>query len=102
MITTKQQNIATKVLLVLTAVLAALLVMKVAVKPARAQEITPAADTYSYGSTSEFSPYVAINTSSATLATTGVDQTVGYLVAVAAIGGAGAMLYLYRRQTKIS
>ena len=57
-------------------------------KPVHAQEITPAPDTYAFGSTSELSPYSVLPpaaTAVATLAPTGQDQNIGYLVAIASL-----------------
>ncbi len=70
---------------------------------ASAQEINPAPGTYSYGSTSEFSPYVALS-SSGNLAPTGDSQLYGYsAVALLALAGAGLILFSLRlsKATKI-
>ncbi len=53
--------------------------------PARAQEITPDPSTYSFGSTSEFSPYAQLQ-SSATLAPTGQDTRTPIVLAALLIG----------------
>jgi len=67
---------------------------------AHAAEITPAPGTYSYGSTSEFSPYVALTPTSSpspTLAPTGADQNVGYVAAIASILlSAGVFAYVVK------
>lgn len=88
--------------LIAIGLLVALFALLLLVRPAHAQEITPAADTYSFGSTSEFSPYVTLNTSTATLASTGADQTAGYIVVFSAAAGAGALLYIALRTKKIN
>ncbi|MFO0862266.1 MAG: hypothetical protein U0516_00920 [Candidatus Saccharibacteria bacterium] len=65
---------------------------------ALAQEINPAAGTYSYGSTSEFSPYVAL-TSSSTLAPTGADQYVGYIaIGILLLTASGIFVYAIKNR----
>lgn len=54
------------------------------VSVSRAAEITPDPSTYSYGSTSEFSPYRSLTTTTTTgegLASTGDDTKVVFLIA---------------------
>ncbi len=69
----------------------ALLISVVNMSVSIAQEINPADGTYSYGSTSEFSPYVTL-TSSGTLAPTGDSQTVGYIAALAMLLVSGGIV----------
>ncbi len=60
---------------------------------ASAQEINPTPGTYSYGSTSEFSPYVALS-SSGSLAPTGDSQVYGYgAVALLVLIGTGLISF---------
>jgi len=65
---------------------------------AHAQEITPDPDTYSYGSTSEFSPYsTLVQGSSSTLAPTGESQGIGYIaIGVLLVSSIGISFYIVR------
>lgn len=69
-----------------------------------AQEITPAADTYSFGSTSEFSPYSTLSQgSSNSLAPTGQSQFIGYIaIAAVLIIAAGTTYMLVRNKKRAS
>lgn len=81
--------------------IAALTLSLAIVTASSAQEITPAAGTYSYGSTSEFSPYVALSSSS-TLAPTGDSQTTGYLaVATLLVTSAGIIVLALRKNKSL-
>ncbi len=91
------QTMSNKIKLILVAAIALLGTLFFSYS-VNAQEITPAAGTYSYGSTSEFSPYVAL-TASTTLAPTGADQNTGYLAfAVLALAASGILLYLAKNR----
>ncbi|MBI2798562.1 LPXTG cell wall anchor domain-containing protein [Candidatus Saccharibacteria bacterium] len=96
---TNQQLDSKKLLvLVLLGVATTLLALELTALPARAQEINPDPGTYSYGSTSEFSPYVSLSASgNSSLAQTGSDQLVGYLAAGLLALGASVALYLSRK-----
>lgn len=98
----KQAFIQNKVrisLLALAVVTAALLSMFLA-KPAHAAEINPAPGSYSYGSTSEFSPYATLGQgtngggSSGSLASTGQSVAVGFAAVTTLLVLAGASVYL--------
>ena len=86
-------------MLVLAVVTAALLSLVLA-KPAHAQEINPPADSYTYGSTSEFSPYATLGQgtngggSSGSLASTGQSVAVGFAAATTLLVLAGVSVYL--------
>jgi hypothetical protein len=68
---------------------------------AHAQEITPAADTYSFGSTSEFSPYSTLSQgSSSSLAPTGQNMVIGYVAIAAVLAIAGGTTYMLVRNKK--
>lgn len=87
-----------KMLVIVATILLAILF---AAQTVHAQEITPAPGTYSYGSTSEFSPYVAL-TSSGTLAPTGDSQTTGYIaVATLLVASAGMMVLALRKNKSL-
>lgn len=92
-------------LLALAVVTAALLSLILA-KPAHAAEINPAPGSYSYGSTSEFSPYATLGQgtngggSSGSLASTGQSQMFGYLAVGLLLIGAGAVTYFTLRKRK--
>jgi hypothetical protein len=79
---------------------AALAVSLISVTASYAQEITPTPGTYSYGSTSEFSPYVAL-TSSSTLAPTGDSQTYGYIAVVALLAVSGGITLYALKFSKV-
>lgn len=80
----------------LTMVLALVFVPK-----AHAQEINPTPGTYSYGSTSEFSPYSTLSQgSSSSLAPTGQNMVIGYIAIVAVLLIAGGTTYLLVRNKK--
>jgi LPXTG-motif cell wall-anchored protein len=83
------------------AIAIALSVITSLAKPAYAQEITPTPGTYSYGSTSEFSPYVAL-TSSSTLAPTGDSQTTGYMaVGMLVLAASGIFVYVMKNRFQL-
>ena len=68
---------------------------------AHAQEITPAADSYSFGSTSEFSPYSTLSQgSSSSLAPTGQNAVIGYIALAAILALAGGATYVLVRNKK--
>lgn len=75
-------------------------------KPTHAQEINPAPGSYSYGSTSEFSPYATLGQGtnggggSESLASTGQNQMLGYLAVGLLLIGAGAVAYYTLRKRK--
>ncbi len=89
----KQYSVA-----ILIAILLIMIIGVVNSQKAHAQEITPASDTYSYGSTSEFSPYsTLVQGSSATLAPTGESQGIGYIaIGLLLVASTGISYYIVR------
>lgn len=85
--------------LIITAVIG-ILASLVIVQKAHAQEINPTPGTYSYGSTSEFSPYSTLSQgSSNSLAPTGQGQAIGYIaIAVLLIIAGGTTYALIRKR----
>ncbi|MBA3678750.1 hypothetical protein H0W80_00925 [Candidatus Saccharibacteria bacterium] len=87
-----------KSLIIIAALICALFVSLFLTQKAHAQEITPTPGTYSYGSTSEFSPYsTLVQGSSATLAPTGESQGIGYIaIGLLLVSSIGISLYVVR------
>ena len=89
-----------RISLLTLAVVMAVLLSLVLAKPTHAQEINPLADSYSYGSTSEFSPYATLGQgtngggSSGSLASTGQSVAVGFAAVTTLLLLAGASVYL--------
>ncbi len=89
-------RISTVVLAIVTALLLSLAIAKTA----HAQEINPPADSYTYGSTSEFSPYATLGQGtnggggSESLASTGQNVAIGFAAVTTLLLLAGASVYL--------
>jgi ABC-type transport system involved in multi-copper enzyme maturation permease subunit len=70
---------------------------------AHAQEINPTPGTYSYGSTSEFSPYATLSqgsNSGGSLAPTGQNMLVGIVIVVILLLTASALTYYLLKSKK--
>ncbi len=68
----------------------------------RAQEITPADGTYSYGSTSEFSAYSTLaQGTTAVLAPTGQSQMIGYIAGISLLALAGGYTVFVLQKRKV-
>ncbi len=94
------RNRITKINVLIVGILAFGIVCLTMPSTASAQEINPTPGTYSYGSTSEFSPYVSL-ASSSTLAPTGADQNIGYFAALAlVVVSSGIVLFIVRKRHK--
>jgi hypothetical protein len=77
----------------------------VAAVPAKAAEINPDPDSYTFGSTSEFSPYSATTgggtSGGGSLAPTGDSQLIGLVaVVVLIIAAIGITVYLLKKRNK--
>lgn len=79
-----------------------MLVLALLIAPkTHAQEINPTPGTYSYGSTSEFSPYSTLSQgSSSDLAPTGQNALIGYVAIAAVLLIAGGTTYILVRNKK--